>query len=191
MPRHTREPAVSASERRSLIDELVKELREPKPSGQPVILEDRTPQTKSMRVNIIWDRWDECPRELRSDIIVDAYDEAFPGEKMREMLTFALGITFPEAIEASLLPFQVVPWKPPPEIPASSRSSREEHHAAMVKEGAIQAAGGGEPQLWFATLEDAQGAVRRLTKAIPLATWFIIRHTPEPSTTTTSPLGFG
>ena len=106
MPIHRRSPPQRSTSDGSLLNDLVAELKQPRDMGQPIIIEDSTPETHSLRVNVVWDRWEECPRELRAGIIIDAYKEA-RGEEVRQQITLALGVTVPEAVAIGLLPFHV------------------------------------------------------------------------------------
>ena len=103
MPRHVRVTPPVVAEHDSLLADLVGELKSHNLIGQPIILEDRTPQTNSIRVYVIWEQWDIYPGESRSQLIMDAYGEAF-GEETQRQITLALGVTVPEAVAIGLLP---------------------------------------------------------------------------------------
>jgi hypothetical protein len=138
--------------------------------GQPIILEDSTPETKSTRVHVIWDRWEEHPGEFRSALIQQAYEAAL-GRMYREQITFALGLTVPEAISLGLFPFQVIPARRRGEAP-----SDEEYDKAMLEAGASTLADTKRPQLRFATEEDAQAAYEHLEEALPGSKWIITQE---------------
>lgn len=161
-------------------NDLIEELRNPKPLGQPIILEDATPQTNSVRVHVVWDRWTECPRELRHQVIEDAYMEAL-GSKQQLPITLALGLTVPEAIGVGLLPYQIAP------APRRTNDISDERYLeAMLKAGASTLLGRQNPQLRFATPEDAETAMESLQSELPGSKWLIIREVPDASTSTSS-----
>src|SRR4051794_26535640 len=91
-----------------LLTELAHELKQSRESGQPVIHEQHFSRTGKMRVTVLWDKWDDVPHEERAEIILNAYENV-EGKDPRENLALAVGWTFPEAYEAGMLPFQVIP----------------------------------------------------------------------------------
>ncbi len=164
------EPAIAA-----LRGNLVKELTSPKEFGQPIILEDPTPETDSMRVYVIWDDWAECPREHRAQAIVEAYKEV-RGDAVQLPITLASGLTVPEASSVGLLPYQIAPpLKKDPQVPQA------EYRKAMIDLGASTLLGSDNPQLRLPTLKDAEAAIEHLEKALPRARWILIREVPEAS----------
>ena len=164
----------------SLRNDLVEELRGPKPLGQPIILEDCTPQTDSMRVHVVWDRWTECPRELRQQLIMDAYKEAL-GEKLPHPITLAMGLTVPEAVEIGLLPFRIAPAQR-----RSDSAADAEYHQTMLKAGASTLFEKEVPQLRFASLENAEVALASLEAELPGSKWLVIQEVPETFGSTSS-----
>ena len=167
MPRHVREPFVADEKRDELMRVLVEELKQPKEIGQPVGLEDYTPETNSRRVHVIWNRWAECDRALRSGIILDAYREAF-GEDYRRQITLALGVTVLEAYAIALLPFSVTPRRINGQGP-----SNEEYEQAMKAVGTSVFPNDDAPHLRFATLEDAEATMQLLEEKLPNSKWKI------------------
>jgi hypothetical protein len=143
--------------------------------GQPIILEDGNVNGDSVRVQVVWDRWEELPGELRSAIILDAYATAL-GEAYRQRIKFALGMTVPEAIEVGLLPFQVIPARKKDGDP-----SPEEYRKAMIDAGASLLSGEDRPQLRFATIDDAEAAMERLQEMLPNSRWIIAQEVASPS----------
>jgi hypothetical protein len=166
MPRHTRSSSQTCTTRENLLTLLAAELKNPAPIGQPIILEDYTDQTGTMRVHVIWDRWEECPREMRSDIILNAYLSL--AAEARARITLALGVTLDEAVGIGLLPFQVIPVRKSQEGPLP-----KDYHDAMIRLEARPGNGDGEPELRFATLDDAQAGVERLEQILPGSKWVI------------------
>src|SRR5438552_3748912 len=110
MPRiiRGREQVTRSTRFPGLVDELAHELEQGSESGQPVIDEQHFPGTGKMRATVLWDKWDPVPHEERVEIILRAYEKA-EGRDVRERLALAVGLTFPEAFEAGMLPFQVIP----------------------------------------------------------------------------------
>ncbi len=175
MPLHQIGSRGIGMDRDRLLASLVHELREPQPIGQPIILEEQTPETKTMRVYVIWDLWEECPRELRSDIILDAYGEA-RGDKIKQEITLVLGVTVPEAADMGLLSYTIEPTKRQLGSP-----SYDEHIDAMLKAGASVLTDPHRPQLRFASLEDAEAAVEHLQNILPKSKWLITQEVLTPS----------
>ncbi len=168
MPRHERKPAEASPESEKLVDDLLRELRNPRPIGQPIVLEDQTPETDSIRINVIWDRWEECPREARSTIILDAYKNFFDKEAFGQ-ITMTLGTTVAEAVGLGLLPLGIEP--------ARSRTgdpTQKEYCDAMTEAGASSIPGLELPQLRFATREDAENTLEHLQETLPKSRWILV-----------------
>jgi hypothetical protein len=166
MVRHSRPSARICSTRENLVSFLRGELKNSSRIEQPVILEDHTPETDTVRVHVIWDRWEECPREQRTDIILDAYLSL--GAEWRSKITLALGITPAEAVSLGLLPFQVVPTSR-----NQDRYTAEEYQKAMAKLDVPRVVSNGAPEIRFATIEDAEAATEALEKILPGSKWLI------------------
>lgn len=89
-----------------LVDALASELSGvPVPPPQPQIYEDEIPQTRTLHVLVIWDRWQGVPGSARGPIIYDAY-EKFDRTKMLRV-KFAFGFTYDEAVAGGYLPYKV------------------------------------------------------------------------------------
>ncbi len=177
MPRHIRTAIASTGESRTLIADLAREIQSPRPTGQPIILEDGNLNGESVRVQVVWDRWEEVPGELRSAIILDAYATAL-GDAYRQKIKLALGMTVPEAIEVGLLPFQIIPARRKDGDP-----SHEECRKAMIDAGASLLTGEDRPQLRYATIEDAEAAIERLQETLPKSRWIIAQEVSLAHTT--------
>ena len=171
MPLHRRQPAEVGELREDLVAELARELNQPGPIGQPIVLEDNTPETNSIRVHVIWDRWTVCPDEYRSGVILGAYFKAGYPQEFVDKITFALGVTIPEAAEMGLVPFQVVPTRR-----KSERPSNQEYRQAMIDTGASVLAGAERPQIRCATLEDAEKTMEHLQQLLPGSKWIIAQE---------------
>jgi len=170
MPRHIVRPTDGSANRGELLAGLISELREPKAIGQPIVLEDHTPETNSVRVQVVWDRWDECPRDARSGIVLEAY-ENICGREFRRQITLALGVTVAEATAMGLLPFKVLPARRKDEHPANA-----EYERAMRESGATAIPGEAGPQIRCATLEDAEATIERLVQTLPGSKWVIAQE---------------
>jgi len=168
MPRHERRPPKTSGEHEKLVEDLVSELRNPKPMGQPIVLEDHTPETNSIRINVVWDRWEECPRESRSAIILSAYKRFFDKETFQQ-ITLTLGTTVPEACALGLLPFGIEPARR-----KAGGPTQEQYCATMTEAGASKVPGLDLPQLRFATREDAENALENLEQALPNSRWILV-----------------
>jgi hypothetical protein len=130
-----------------LVDALAQELRTPTQGlDAPVVFEDQVPQTRSINVIVVWQRFQEVPQERRSTLILDAY-ESF-NKKRLQQIRFASGVTPDEAIRGGYLPYKIVP--------ATRRSdgiSPKEIRQAIEKAGAFHTSAGLElrfPYRWLA-----------------------------------------
>ena len=144
-----------------LVGELVGELREGRPFGQPMILEQRFPETNAVRTTIIWDKWAPIADEERVAAILQAYEEA-EGREFRDRIALAMGLTVPEAYDAGLLPIQIVAA-----LRRTDSVTPEQCKQAMIDAGASVISGLEHPILRFATLNEAEQTVRRLTELLP------------------------
>lgn len=165
MPYVRRTPATRRSQCDDLRRELEDELRHAKATGQPIILEDETTSTKSIRIYVIWDRWKECDSEARTDVIRSVYQNV-RGEDIANQITLAIGVTMREAITMGLLPYQVVPTRR-----KDDSISDERYRNAMTEAGAADL--GGVLQLRFSAYEDAEACYERLLEAVPGSKWVI------------------
>jgi hypothetical protein len=142
-----------------LVERLAAELKSNRQFGQPLVDEQEFSGGR-IRVTVIWDEWVRLPLEDRSAIILRAYDEA-EGDGYRDKIVLASGLTVPEAHAAGILPFQIIAA-----VRSSDLVTLEQCNQAMIAEGA-SILGGGEPQLLFATLDDAEAARKRLAEQLP------------------------
>ena len=100
MPRRTLQRIISP-QAESLRDRLIHEFRKPKPSGEPLILEEGGVRAEPRHIYVVWEKWDDMPQVERSEIIFDAYTEVEGDEKAMEV-TVAMGLTRREATELKL-----------------------------------------------------------------------------------------
>jgi hypothetical protein len=171
MPRHTQQPTETLPLKSELVASLKDELLNPQSIGQPIILEDSTPQTISVRVIVVWDRWHDLPGEIRSDIIRNAYVKAAVPKEFIDSMTFTLGVTVPEAAVMGLVPFAVVPAGKKDE-----QISNEQYRCAMIEAGASILENDDKPQLRCATLDDAENTLEYLENILPDSRWIITKE---------------
>lgn len=146
--------------RGDLAERLADELRRNSESGQPVI-EEQTFPSGLIRTTVIWDAWDALPQDQRTSVILQAYELA-EGPAYRDKVALASGLTVPEAHAAGMLPFRVFPAVRP-----NDPVTAEQCRTAMVEEGGSTLTGSQDPQLRFATGEDAEAARQRLARRLP------------------------
>jgi hypothetical protein len=79
-----------------LTRDLVQELRHPSTKGQPEIIIEQPQPGQPIHLYVIWDIWDKLSLQERSEIIMDAYEEAV-GKQESSLITMAMGLTQPEA----------------------------------------------------------------------------------------------
>jgi hypothetical protein len=135
-------------------------LRSNRESGQPRIDEQEFP-TGKIRVTVIWDEWDRLPHEDRTAAILNAYDLAGEQDR-RQQIALASGLTLPEAYAAGMLPFQIISA-----LRTGDRVTPEQCRQAMIDEGASTLLAPDNPQLRFATIEEAESARARLASHLP------------------------
>jgi hypothetical protein len=170
MPVYKKPPRVSGPELESLVEGLVGELNNPKEFGQPIVLEDSTPETNSLPVHVIWDRWAEYDKDFRYTVILNAYEQA-RGKEIRDQITLALGLTVPEAAAIGLLPFLLRPAAGA----SGPRDLDENLRAAMLQLGASTLNDPKHPELRFAHQEDVEAASAHLKDVLPHTSWLIYK----------------
>jgi hypothetical protein len=155
-----------------LVAELVAELRNARESGQPVIEEIIFPGTKALRVTVVWDKWDTVPDKDRAETVAEAYRQV-EGDEFRSRISLLDALTVPEAVEAGLLPYRVLPLLRKGD-PVTAEQCRE----AMLAEGGSTLASPDCPQLCFATEAEAAACVRRLVARLPASeqVWAVTRE---------------
>jgi hypothetical protein len=153
---------ITAERRRTVIDQLARELSgETTPNG-PVIFEIPFQPPDKFDVLVVWDAWEPFSSEDRSNIILEAYKE------LRPKIAQALGVTYQEAIEQQVLPYSVVPMVRHGEVDG------EELKKAMIAEGGFVLASG-KVDLRFPTMALAERAHRRLSDKLPKGYWSIVQ----------------
>ncbi|MGA2497262.1 MAG: hypothetical protein ABSH20_05950 [Tepidisphaeraceae bacterium] len=77
---------------RNLSRELSNRLRDDPDSLElPLIVENRIPQSHSVHLLVIWDRWHDIPNRERARLITDAFAEAHPRDPAT--VTVPMGLT--------------------------------------------------------------------------------------------------
>ena len=155
----------TGEERTGLVDQLVRELTGVTGSGEPLIFEISLDQMDRIDVLVIWSLWERIRSEVRSNIIVEAYQSAGRAGDIAQ----AMGVTPPEALEQQILPYAVVPMAHPGEI------SSDVLRKAMLKEGALQMPNG-TVELRLPTMTLAEQAHRRLVNELPKGYWSIVQQ---------------
>ena len=112
-------------------------------------------------VMVVWDKWKGIRPDERAEIISEAYSDRTVD------VGHAMGVTYDEAMQDHLLPYQIQPCAREGEAdPAKLRK-------AMLDEGAISL-GEGKLELRFPTSGMAKAAYDRLTKNIPAGHWALV-----------------
>ena len=94
-------------------------------------------------------------------MIRQAYLQA-DGQETADRLVLINGLTFPEAHDDELLPFEVIALHR-----RGDKYSLEDCAQAMTKLGASILERSDHPRLWFQTLEQAEECVERLKRHLP------------------------
>jgi hypothetical protein len=128
-----------------LVEALKTELEQSHEAGQPVIDEYEFPESRAIRVNVLWDRWEEAE-----------------SKEFRDRITLAVGLTFPEAEETGLLPFEVFPLLRPGD-PVTLAQCQQ----AMIAEGASTLLSPNKPVLRLITNEEVKRCIERLVEQLP------------------------
>lgn len=171
MPRIKLAPEPVKTAHPQLVGELVQELKADKEFGQPLAVEEPYGGTDHLRVTVFWDRFDPVSDEERTRIILEAYERLDP--EYTESIAVALGLTFPEAEEEWMLPYEVVPNLRP-----GDAVTLEKCHQAMMELGASTLRKSHGPVLRFPTGEMARRCVARLIELLPESkdVWTVAGH---------------
>jgi len=157
-----------------LVLELVSELRNPKPSGQPVI-EIREVGPNARHVTVIWDKWDACNPQIRPKIIREAFAN-YRDPEFEKTIAVAMAATVEEAIDLGMLPFEVKPYR----WYQLKEEQKGAYRQALTEEGAIRVGSGQALTLRFRTLDEAEAAVARLRAKEPSIEWGIVQSLDSP-----------
>jgi hypothetical protein len=125
------------------------------------MIDEQVFPTNAISVRVIWDKWDHVPHDIRSATILSAY-RAAEGVDYSRRIALATGLTVPEARASGLLPFQII-LALRQDDPVTEQQCRD----AMIAEGASTLWGRDLPRLLFATEEEAEACVSRLSGTLP------------------------
>ena len=136
---------------------------------QPLVVWTAAPNGRSVQIVVVWDAWRHLDSNERAEVIRDAYslDTSLPPDHV----TVSLGLTPAEALSLGYLPYRIVP-----SLRRTDKVSAQAVREAMKTAGGVLARIGDEPQLRFATLEQAQEAYRTLLGAISLPIWTLVQE---------------
>ena len=159
---------------------LINEWKNPKDSGLPIIIEDETPTTNAIRLSVIWDEWELIPRNVRTQMIMEAYQAAkgFVTGQHQPQITLAIGYDVDEAVNVGLLPYKIECLDKNEEV------NRQEEVDKLLRElGAWDH--GGELELRFTSREDVEKAYINLVKKMPDLRWAIVVESESSSSSGT------
>ena len=155
--------AVTAEERERVARQLADELNGASAPGGPVIFEMPLEGQDRFDVVVVWDVWGPFTSTDRSDLILEAY------QSRQSQVALALGVTYQEAIEQSVLPYEVEP------LARRGELDQDEAKRAMFAEGGFTL-GDGRGRLRFPALSLAEEAHMRLADAFPQGCWVIAQN---------------
>jgi hypothetical protein len=104
MPVIQRKPSRQHPEHDALVRELVRHLAPAADDELPAfprIVEEAVPLSRALRVFVLWDRWESVRDIERSEIILEAYDQARGREAMLQ-ISVASGVTPTEAMQLGM-----------------------------------------------------------------------------------------
>lgn len=175
MPVVETQPPGRTPQEDALLEELIAELREPHPSGQPLVEIRQMSRGGAKHVYVIWDKWDSCPPESRSSLIRDAF-AAVKGDEFERAIAIAIAATVPEAAELGLLPYEVKPFR----WYQLDEPTRGIATQALIAEGASRLSSSWLPSLRYRTEREAEEAVERLRQRAPSIDWGVVRTVLSP-----------
>jgi hypothetical protein len=155
-----------------LVDGLAQVLQQSGSSPrEPLVVENRIAQTRSIHVVVIWDKWEDLSPVKRSRIIGDAYAKA---KRLRDAtITVAMGLTSEEALRLGFLPYSIVTTRRQGDTVSADALTK-----VMASAGGIVVKVGSSTQLRFATLEQAEDAYRYLSQQVAGPYWAIVQEQP-------------
>ena len=156
---------------RALVKTLAARLRQPPTSPDvPLIVVNRTSQTTSAHVLVIWNKWKDLTIPYRARVIADAFAAAFPND--HSVVRLPLGLTPGEALSQGYLRYLIVPLVRP-----TDKVTAKQLKDAMASVGGILMHIGSDQRLRFATREQAEEAYRRLLEKINKPIWTLSEET--------------
>ncbi len=144
-----------------LVDELIEELRSPKDFGWPLVIETPIPRSSSKTLTVIWDKWQPYADEFRIDTALQAFG-VVDGPAALDQIGLVESLTVPEARDAGMLPFRVVPLVRRDD-PVTDADCRQ----AMIKLGASTLEDPLRPDFRFPTERMAEACRQALIEALP------------------------
>jgi hypothetical protein len=159
------------SDYNQLLNTLKNEWNNPKESGLPIIIEDQSLRTKSVRLYVIWDRFSEVPRDVRSQLIAEAYKDIH--RDASEQITLIIGYDVEEAVNVGLLPYKIEC-----RLKSSEKETYEKCRQALLQFGAWQRRG--QLELRFADEKNARKVYSNLQQQCQGPFWaFVIEINVE------------
>ena len=151
--------------KRPLVAALAARLLQPLDAPDlPLVVLNRIPQTRSVHLLVVWDRWRDLAIPERGRAIADAFAAAFPDDQA--VVRLPMGLTPGEALSQGYLHYQITPLvRPGDHVPA--KAVRD----AMASAGGVPVSAGADLQLRFATRPQAEAAYRRLLEKINKPIW--------------------
>jgi hypothetical protein len=171
MPRIKIAPEPLTTAHPQLVDALAQELQSNNKFGQPLVIEEPFGGTNDIRVTVFWDSFASVPDEERTKVILEAYERI--DATAADHIAVALGLTFPEAEDEWLLPYEIVP-----NLRAGDPVSLQDCFATMLKLGASTLRDRHRPSLRFPKPDLAKRCVEELTRVLPASNgvWTILGH---------------
>lgn len=155
-------PQTIAPEKRAALEQrLADEIRGPSSAGGPVIFEVPFGRTGKLDVLVVWEEWEGVRSEDRSDVILDVYRQLRQDDKIAQ----ALGVTFLEAADQQLLPYEIISTGRATADPDAVRT-------AMIEAGAFVRPNG-KPFLRLPTRDIAEAVLGNLQEKLPTANWAV------------------
>lgn len=154
--------AIAPEQRKSVAEQLGRELAGKTTANGPVIFEIPFQSPDWFDVLVVWDAWKPFSSEERSNMILDAYGDR------KTRIVQALGVTAQEAIEDQVLPYAVRAMTRGGEV------DEENLKEALIAEGGMTLANG-KVDLRLPTMAMAQAALRTLVDKLPNGHWALVQ----------------
>lgn len=145
-----------------LLRQLSKEVSGESKSENLLVFEIPIGDGRRFDVLVVWSAWEQVRSEDRTDLILEVY------ANQKETVAQALGVTFEEAMDQSLLPYAVLP------LVRTREADPDDLRRLMLEEGAYPL-GNGKIVLRFPTMAMAEAAHKRLCEREPKGHWSIVQ----------------
>ncbi len=99
---------ISQNTRNELVESLVKAIKDEDQAEGPVIFEVASGTTDHIEVIVIWNRWADLSADIRTMVVLDAYQQAsmeYVESVSVDRISTILPFTVGQAIELSILPY--------------------------------------------------------------------------------------